>query len=88
MVAQYDPSGHVLHALDPVEAWYAPARQLEQLVEDADDEYLPVEQLEQTVEEETENEPAAQAPVTMERPAVAQNDPPGQAAHAEDPVAT
>jgi len=75
VVAQYDPPGHCVHVEDPVEAWYAPARQLEQLVEDDDDENVPDKQLEQTLDEAIEYDPAAQDPVTSDRPEVAQYDP-------------
>ena len=43
-------------------------------------------QLEQTVADEAEYDPAAQAPVTAERPVAAQYDPAGQAVHEVDPV--
>ncbi len=75
-----------MHALDPVLAVYVPARQLEQLVEnDAEDAYFPYEQLEQAVDKATEYEPDAHAPVTAERPAVAQYEPAVQAVHALAP---
>ena len=63
-----------------------PARQLEQLVEDADDAYVPDEQLEQMVEDATENKPAAQIPVTADKPVVAQYDPPGHAEQVVEPI--
>ena len=75
-----------MHVVDPVEAWYEPARQFEQLVEDADDEYVPDKQLEQTVEDATEYKPAEQAPVTAVSPVVAQYDPPVHAVQLEEPV--
>ena len=56
---------------------------MEQLVEDADDEYVPVEQLEQTVADATENDPAAQDPVTAVKPVEAQYDPAVHAVHTE-----
>ena len=72
VIAQNDPSGHAAHEVDPIESWYVPARQLEQLVEADVDVYEPEKQLEQTLADETEYEPAAQAPVTALRPVVAQ----------------
>ena len=86
VVAQYEPALHAKQAVAPVDAIKVPARQLKQLDEDAEGENVPDKQLEQSVEETTENEPAAQAPVTAVRPAVAQYDPPGQLVHEDIPV--
>ena len=58
---------------------------MEQLVEGADDEYVPAEQLEQTDADATENDPAAQAPVTAVKPVVAQYDPAVHAVHTITP---
>ena len=65
---------------------YVPERQFEQLVEDDDDENVPDKQLEHMVDEATENEPAAQTPVTAVRPVVAQYDPAVHAVQAVEPV--
>ena len=61
-----------MHTLEPVPAAYVPARQLEQLVANDAKEAFPYEQLEHSVDEEAEYEPGEHAPVTAERPAVAQ----------------
>jgi len=61
-----------MHAVAPDVAKKVPTRQFEQLDEDVEDEYVPAKQFEHTVDEEAEYEPAAQTPVTAERPAVSQ----------------
>ena len=81
IVAQYEPAVHAVHAVAPVETIKLPARQFEQLDEDAEFAYVPDKHLEQTLAEATEYDPAAQAPVTAVRPAVAQYEPAGHAKH-------
>ncbi len=62
-----------------------PAKHSEQDVDDAEAEYVPAEQLEQAVAEVTEYIPAAHAPVTVDRPVVAQYDPAVHSVHAVSP---
>ena len=35
VVAQYEPAGHAVQVVDPVEAWYDPVRHFEQIDADA-----------------------------------------------------
>jgi hypothetical protein len=62
-----------------------PAPQLVQVDADAA-EYVATRQDEHADEDDAEYVPAAQTPVTAERPVVAQYDPPGHAVHALEPV--
>jgi len=49
VVEQYEPAGHNVHEVDPVEAWYVPAAQFVQLEAEAA-EYVPTWQGEQEVD--------------------------------------
>lgn len=57
-----------------------------QPVENEDDANVPDEQPEQTVDDASEYEPVEQAPVTAERPVLAQKEPAGHAVHAVAPT--
>ena len=85
-VAQNAPAGLAVHAVEPVDAIYVPARQLEQLDEDAEVEYDPDKHLEHTVDEAIEYDPAAHAPDTAVRPVVAQYEPPGHIEQLKEPA--
>ncbi len=76
---------HAVQVLEPVEAWKVPAKQFAQLDADAD-EYVPTRQEEHVVADAIAYLPATQAPVTAERPVVAQYDPAEQDTHEVEPV--
>ena len=70
----------------PVMFEYFPEGHGVQLSEPLDIAYLPPGQREHTVAEELEYDPAAQLPVTADKPVVAQYDPAVQALHTLNPA--
>ena len=67
VVAQYDPAGHAMHALDPVEARKVPAKHEEQLVAPVVAPYLPTPQLVHGAEPEDEKVPTLHAVELLEQ---------------------
>ena len=86
VVEQYDPAIHAKQIEDPEDETNDAARQLVQLVDEAEEAYVPARQLEQKLAEATEYVPAAQAPVTVLSPMVAQYDPAVHIVHAVVPA--
>ena len=84
---EYRPAAHTpVTAVSPVVAQYDPPVHAMQLEEPVLAWYDPTRQLEHTVADAAEYDPDEQLPVTAERPADAQYDPPGHAIQAVDSV--